>query len=57
MPNIKEGDPEYNLMIELEQLESLREEMTEIGVGSIEDIDQRLEQLHKQLDSLDTKES
>ncbi len=44
-------DPaEYNTMIELERLESLEEEMQELGVASLDDIRRRIEELNAQLD-------
>ena len=44
-------DPaEYNSLIELDRLESLEEEMTELGVASLDDIRRRIEELNTQLD-------
>jgi len=44
-------DPgEYNTLIELERLESLEEEMQELGVASLDDIRRRIEDLNAQLD-------
>ena len=44
-------DPgEYDLMLELERLESLEEEMMEMGVLSLEDLRERIAELHSQLD-------
>lgn len=44
-------DPgEYNTLIELERLESLEEEMEELGVTSLDDIRRRIEELNTQLD-------
>lgn len=49
----KENDEEYKLMLRLEHLESLREEMLEVGVRSIEDIDAEIAKLHRRLDDMD----
>ena len=44
-------DPgEYNTLIELERLESLEEEMQELGVASLDDIRRRIAELNAQLD-------
>ena len=44
-------DPgEYNTLIELERLESLEEEMQELGVTSLDDVRRRVEELNAQLD-------
>ena len=56
MAENKENESEYQLMLQLEQLESLREEMAELGVRSIEDIDAKLEELHHRLDQMDEED-
>lgn len=44
-------DPaEYDTLIQLERLESLEEEMSELGVSSLDDIRRRIEELNTQLD-------
>ena len=44
-------DPgEYNTLIEIERLESLEEEMQELGVATLDDIRRRIEELNAQLD-------
>ncbi len=44
-------DPgEYNTLVELERLESLEEEMQELGVASLDDIRRRIAELNAQLD-------
>ncbi len=44
-------DPgEYNTLVELERLESLEEEMQELGVASLDDIRRRIEDLNARLD-------
>ena len=44
-------DPaEYNTLVELERLESLEEEMKELGVTSLDDIRRRIDGLNAQLD-------
>jgi hypothetical protein len=48
----EEFDPaEYNTLMQLERLESLEEEMTELGVSSLDDIRSRIEELNAQLDA------
>jgi len=41
---------EYDLMMELEQLETLKEEMEELGVTTLAEIEKRMENLHRKLD-------
>ncbi|MER3404536.1 MAG: hypothetical protein C4289_04685 [Chloroflexota bacterium] len=48
----EEGNDEYRLMLLLERLESLREDMLELGVRSLEEVEQRIEELHRRLDEL-----
>lgn len=44
-------DPrEYDTMMELERLESIEEEMRELGVTSLEDVRRRIADLHRELD-------
>jgi hypothetical protein len=44
-------DPgEYDVMLELERLESLEEEMVEMKVTSLEELRERIGELHQQLD-------
>lgn len=52
MPGRKpiEDPEEYDLMMLLEQLESLREEMEELQVKSLEEVEQRIAELHRELD-------
>ena len=46
-----EFDPaEYNTLIQLERLESLEEEMAELGVSTLDDIRRRIQELNAQLD-------
>ncbi|HET8907699.1 MAG TPA: hypothetical protein VFN11_12120 [Ktedonobacterales bacterium] len=46
-----EFDPaEYNTMLQLERLESLEEEMTELGVTTLDEIRRRIGELNIQLD-------
>ena len=48
----KAVDPgEYDLMLELERLESLEEEMLEMKVTSLEDVRERIAALHQRLDA------
>jgi hypothetical protein len=44
-------DPEeYDALLRLERLESVEEEMMELGVTSLEEIRQRIAELHRELD-------
>ena len=44
-------DPrEYNTMLDLERLESLEEEMQELGVTNLDDVRRRIADLHSRLD-------
>ncbi len=44
-------DPaEYDSMLELERLESLEEEMVEMKVTTLEEVRERITQLHQELD-------
>ena len=44
-------DPaEYDTMLVLERLESLEEEMVELGVSTLEEVRQRIATLHQRLD-------
>jgi len=44
-------DPgQYNLMLELERLESLEEELVELGLTTLDDVRRRIAELHAQLD-------
>lgn len=44
---------QYDLMMELDQLESLKEEMEELGVSTIDEIEARMRDLHQRLDVLE----
>lgn len=47
----EEFDPkEYETMMELERLESIEEEMQEMGVTSLDDVRRRIADLHRKLD-------
>ncbi len=43
---------EYDLMLQLDQLESLKEEMEELGVTTLSEIEARIWQLHQRLDEM-----
>ena len=45
------ADPNYQTLLLLEQLESLLEEMEELGVSSRAEIEARIEALNQQLDA------
>ena len=44
----KEGN--YDLMLHLERLETLKEDMEELGIRSIEELDRQIMEMHRQLD-------
>jgi hypothetical protein len=44
---------EYDLMMELDQLETIKEEMEELGVSSLVEIEARMAELHRKLDELE----
>ncbi|HEY4384259.1 MAG TPA: hypothetical protein VGN34_07290 [Ktedonobacteraceae bacterium] len=50
--DFEEDDPEeeYDTMELLERLETLREDMEELGVTTLSQISQRIKELHRQLD-------
>ncbi len=44
-------DPaEYDTMLQLERLESIEEEMAELGVRTIDEVRERIAELHRELD-------
>lgn len=44
-------DPrEYDIMLQLERLESIEEEMTELEVSTLDEVRQRIAELHRALD-------
>jgi len=44
-------DPkEYETMLELERLESIEEEMADLGVNTLDDVRRRIRELHARLD-------
>jgi hypothetical protein len=48
----EDADPgEYDLMLELERLESLEEEMVEMKVTTLEEVRERIGELHQRLDA------
>jgi hypothetical protein len=49
--DLSEVDPqEYDMLMRLERLESLEEEMMEMGIASLDEVRQRIADLHRQLD-------
>ena len=50
--DFEENDPEeeYDTMELLERLETVREDMEELGVTTLAQINQRIKELHRQLD-------
>ena len=51
-PNGVEAQEEYELLLLLERLESLREEMDELGIRDRNELEQRIRDLHRQLGEL-----
>ena len=45
------GEHEYEEMELLERLETLREDMEELGVTTLDEVIKRIEDLHRQLDT------
>ncbi|MCL4370206.1 MAG: hypothetical protein M1380_04780 [Chloroflexi bacterium] len=45
-------EEEYGLMMELEQLETIKEEMEELGVSSLAEVEARMKDLNQKLDEL-----
>jgi len=44
-------DPqEYDTLLHIERLETLEEEMQELGVTTLEEVRRRIDELHRQLD-------
>ncbi len=46
------SEEEYDLMMELEQLETLKEEMEELGVSSLAEVEAKMKELNEKLDRL-----
>jgi len=45
-------DPaEYDALLQLERLESLEEDMAELGVATLEEVRQRIATLHREIDA------
>ena len=56
-PEMKEpSEEEYQLMMELEQLESLKEEMEELGVSSLAEVEARMRELGLRLDQVQLRD-
>lgn len=47
------NDTLYDLMLELDRLEELREELEERGLRTIEDIERRLEEINARIEALE----
>ncbi|HZR39949.1 MAG TPA: hypothetical protein VFB12_07540 [Ktedonobacteraceae bacterium] len=45
------GEEEYDTLELLERLETLREDMEDLGVTTLQEVIQRIEELHSQLDT------
>ena len=50
MSDYKVDEIEYEEMELLERLETLREEMEDLGVTTLAEVNQRIEELHRRLD-------
>ena len=48
---VEMDDEEYDDMELLERLETVREDMEDLGVTTLAEVIQRIEEMHKQLDS------
>ncbi len=56
-PEMEEpSEEEYQLMMELEQLESLKEEMDELGVSSLAEVEARMRELNLRLDEIQLRD-
>lgn len=42
----------HELLLELDRLEELREDLVELGIRSIEELDARIEELHRLVDQM-----
>jgi L-lactate utilization protein LutB len=51
------GKKLYDLLLELDQLEDLREELDERGLRSIEEIEQRIEEISAQVEALEGQDA
>ncbi len=45
-------EEEYGLMMELEQLETIKEEMEELGVSSLAEVEAKMKDLNQKLDEV-----
>jgi DNA-binding HxlR family transcriptional regulator len=48
---------EYDLMMELDRLESLKEEMEDLGVANLAEIEARIKELSRRMDELEQLDS
>lgn len=46
------NEEEYQLMMELDQLETLKEEMEELGVSTLVEVEAKMRELNQKLDEL-----
>ena len=49
-------EEEYDLMMELDQLETLKEEMEELGVSTLAEVEARMADLNRKLDELQRRD-
>ncbi|HET7035593.1 MAG TPA: hypothetical protein VFI42_07925 [Thermomicrobiaceae bacterium] len=47
----------YELMLELDRLEELREDLQERGLRTLDEVEQRIAELHRRLDELEEHDS
>lgn len=54
-PKKNQVSQEYDLLLLLEQLESLREDMEDLKVTNLAEVEQRIANLHEELDERENK--
>jgi guanylate kinase len=53
MASRERGKELYDLLLELDRLEELREELDERGLRSVEEIEQRIEEINAKVEALE----
>ncbi len=53
MPKTAKNDPEYEMLQMLDLLLDLREDMEDLGIRSIEELDERIQEIESQLQDND----
>lgn len=46
----------HELLLEIDRLEEIREDMEELGLRTLEDVEARLEELHRLVDEIEARE-